>query len=153
MTRVRRVVIAMIMLCVTGCAGNVKPDVAAARGGNVALTTATALQHGITNLTDAKVLPVEQAQRLTGYSEIIYQKSGPLGDALRAYHAATTLDVRKLKAAEIQTLINDINAPLGKMLNEALPPGALTELTKLIGNVMGTVANVQTEVAKILGGQ
>jgi len=151
--RNRRVSAIVLALVISGCAGNKQPETAVAHYGNTVLETATALQKGITAATDAKTLPVDIAQKLTSYSEQIYQKSGPLGDALRAYHTATTLDLRKLKAAEVQALINDVNSPLSKILQEAIPQPALQQITTLVANVMASVAAVQAEVAKAMGGQ
>lgn len=145
-------IMAALVMAVS-CTGNPKPETTVARTGNAVLESTAVLQRGITVATDAKQLPVDVARRLTGYSEQVYKASGPLGDALRAYHAATTLDLKRINAAEIQTLLSDINTPLGKMLAETIPGGALQQITALISNVMTAVSNVQHEIAATMGGK
>jgi len=118
--------------------------------GSTVLDAATRLQKGITQLTDNKTIPVATAQKLTGYVQQVYDKSGPLGDAVQAYKAMTDLNLRKQKASEIVQMIADINSPLSQILKEAVPEGALKELSTLAGNVVATVAQVQASIAQAL---
>jgi PBP1b-binding outer membrane lipoprotein LpoB len=153
MTRLRRsrLSILALALLLADCASNPNPaDVQVLQTGSTVLQAATALQKGITASTDAKVLPVPLAQKLTGYVAIVSQKSGLLENAVQAYHAATTVDLRKAKAAEIQQLLTDINSPIAQLLNEALPDGAVRQLTLLVGNVMSAVASVQRAIGASL---
>lgn len=135
----------------SGACAKQPPEVTAAHIGSSVLETAEALQRGITRETDAKVLPVALAQKLTGYTQIIYDKSGPLGEALRRYHAATTIDLKNASAAEIQAGIAEITQALNLFLKEPLPAGIASELSSLAANVMAAIASVQAEVAKSLG--
>lgn len=134
------------------CAGNNKPDTTVAVYGTNVLGAATELQKGVTAATDAGILPVAKAQTITAHVKIVYDKSGPLGDALRAYHAATALDVRNLKASEIQGWIADINGAIANILNVSLPEGAVAQISSLVGKVLAAISAVQAEVAKGLGG-
>lgn len=155
MTRVRRLRLPILVLAIlaSSCASNPNPaDVQVLQTGSSVLKAATALQRGITASTDAKALPVPLAQKLTGYVDLVYQKSGLLEHAVQAYHAATTTDLRKAKAAEIQQLLTDINAPIAQLLNEALPEGAVRQLTLLVGNVMSAIASVQSAIGTSLAG-
>ena len=145
------VIAAVCVVALAGCAGNVKPETQVARIGTSVLGAATELQKGITASTDAGVLPVATAQTLTSYVEVISAKGASLGEALRAYHAATALDLKQVKASEIQDLIADMNATIGRSLGTALPDGALSQITALVGNVITAVGSVQAEVAKGLG--
>src|SRR5262245_43848848 len=77
---------AIIVSSCSSCASHNPPDVTALQVSGTVLDTATALQKWITAQTDAKTIPVDVAQKLTGYVDQVYQKSGPLGDAVKAYH-------------------------------------------------------------------
>lgn len=146
----KRLLIAMacviLVSACSSCAGNNPPDVVALQVGGTVLDTATALQKQITAWTDAKTLSVPMAQKLTGYVQQVYDKSGPLGDAVKAYHDITDLNLKKLKAAEIEQLIADINSPLGKLLAEAVPEGVLRQFTLLVTNVMDAITKAQASV-------
>jgi hypothetical protein len=132
---------------------NTPPQTQVAHYTSNVLDAATELQKGITAATDAKVLPVDVARTLTGYSEVIYAKSGPLLAALKAYNATATGDVLHVKsAADVQKLIGEINATVGQLLGTAIPQGALSQISQLVGNVMSAVGAVQAEVARGLGG-
>lgn len=147
----KSIALALVALVTFGCAGNRKPDVVIAQTGTTILAAVTELQKGITQMTDAKLLPVPTAQKLTGYLETVYSKSGSLSDALKAYHAATTPLDKQSKAALIQALLTQLNGPLAEMLGVSVPPGVVASLSKLVGNVMAVVGAVQAEVARGLG--
>lgn len=134
------------------CAGNNKPETVVAVYGTNVLGAATELQKVVTAATDAGSLPVPVAQEITGYVKKVYDKSGPLGTALRAYHAATSVEIRNLKASEIQGFIGDINAAIGSILKVSLPPGVVVEISTTVGKVLAAIGAVQAEVAKGLGG-
>lgn len=147
------VLVAAFAIAASGCASRTNPpDVTVLQTGSTVLQTASALQKGITAATDAGSLPVPLARKLTGYVEVVYAKSGQLETAVQAYHLATAIDVRRLKAAEIQALLTDLNAPLGKLLAEALPAGVVRQLTLLAGNVMAAIASVQLSIASSVAG-
>jgi len=138
-------------LAVVDCAGNRQPEANIARGTASIVEAATALQKGITAATDQRAIDVALGQRLTGYSQIVYDRSGTLRDALVAYHAATTLQLKQGEAAKIQAALVDVGGAVSKMLGERIPDGALAQLSLLVGNVMNAAAQIQAEVAKTLG--
>jgi hypothetical protein len=109
---------------------------------------ATALQRGITNATDAGVLPVATAQTLTGYMEKLHADATVVVEKVQVYHTATSVSLKASNAAEIQTLVGKMNTLIGQVLGTALPESAATELMKLIGTVMTSIGAVQAEVAK-----
>jgi hypothetical protein len=144
--------LAIALVAAPGCAGHKAPvDVQVLHTGTNVLTTVAALQRGVTQATDAKLLPVAQAKEITGYVEKAYAKSGSLEEAVKALHTATNLDVKATKVAEVQVLVGELNALLGQAVGVKVPEGALSELMKLYGGVMTAVAQVQAEVAKGLG--
>lgn len=149
-SRVKRIVVLATLLAVVSCAGHKAPVIVVQTTGTV-VDAATALQKAVTAATDAGVLPVPLAQKLTGYNEVIYAKSGTLLEAVRAYSTLQAPDLKKLKAAEVQQLVADVNAQLARFLKESLPQGVLSQLTALVGNVMSAVSAVQLQVAKGLG--
>lgn len=134
----------------SSCAHNPAPDVTVLQYGSTVLASATALQKGITALTDSKVLPVPLAQKLTSYVDLVYAASGPLGEAVQQYHSLTDLNLKKLMAAKIAQLITNINGPIGKLLAEVVPAGAVNQIAQLAGNVMAAVAQVQLLIAQNL---
>lgn len=140
-----------ILLLAPACASNTKPETTVAAYGATVLGAATELQKGITASTDAKVLPVATAQKLTGYVEVVYAKSVLLGEALKGYHAATSVDLKTVHAAEVVKLIADINGTVSQILGTALPDGAVKTINALVGNVIAAVGLVQAEVSKGLG--
>lgn len=148
--RIKHIVVLASLLAFISCMGNKAPVVVVQTTGTV-VEAATALQKAVTAATDAHALPIPLAQKLTGYNEVIYAKSGTLLEAVRAYSLLQAPDLKKLKASEIQQLIADVNAQLGKFLGESLPQGVLSQLTALVGNVMSAVSAVQLQVAKGLG--
>lgn len=148
--RLKRIVVLTTLLAIVSCSGNKAPVVVVQTTGTV-VDAATALQKAVTAATEAHLLAVPLAQKLTSYNEAIYTKSGTLLEAVRAYAALQAPDLKKLKAAEIQQLIADVNAQLGRFLGESLPQGVLSQLTALVGNVMAAVSAVQLQVAKGLG--
>lgn len=150
-------ILAVLSICAVmlgGCAtaSTAKPDVTVASYGTTILSATADLQKMITDLTRSRLLPVVTGQKLTGYVEQVYQKSGELATALRAYHAATTPVEQQSKAALVQTLLTQLSGPLAQMLSVDLPEGTVQRLTKLIGTVMSVVGAIQSEVAKGLGG-
>ena len=147
----RRYLALVALLFMSACAANVKPETTVATYGTTVLAAATELQKGITSATDTKVIPVATAQKLTAYVEEVYAKSGTLGEGLKAYHAATSVDLRKAKASEIVKLIADINTATGQILGTSLPSGAVQTINTLVANVIAAVGAVQAEVAKGLG--
>lgn len=140
------------VMLVSGCATNVKPDIAVAAYGTDILKAATELQRGVTQMTQSGLLPVATAQQITTQIEIIDQKAGPVSDALKAYHAATTPLDKQNRAQLIQTLIVQLNGPLASILGISVPSGTVDRITKLVGNTMSVIAAIQAEVAKGLGG-
>jgi hypothetical protein len=84
---------------------------------------------------------------------VLSAKSTQLSEALKAYHAATTLAERTAKASEVQALITDLSAPLSQMLGVPLPAGAAQSVSRAIGNVMQVVGAIQAELAKGLTGR
>lgn len=152
MTRTRMAILSLALaLLLPGCAQNVKPDVAVASYGTDILKAATELQRGVTQMTDAKLLPVATAQKITDQVALVDQKSGPLSEALKAYHAATTSLDKQNKAALITTLIAQLNGPLAQILGISVPEGTVARLTKLVGDTMAIIGAIQLEVAKGLG--
>jgi hypothetical protein len=152
MKRVSLLVAMLVALFVVGCgAGQAPPETQVAHYETTVLGAATALQKGITAATDAKSLPVPIAQQLTGYVEQVYATSGKLNTALVAYHAAATLDLRKIQAAQVQQLVAELNTILSQILGVAIPPGAGTQIVTLAGQVIGAIGAVQAEIAKGLG--
>lgn len=150
-------VMSVCALVLGGCAttsSNVKPDVAAAHYGATILEATAALQNGITDMTRAKLIPVATAQKLTGFVEQIYTRSGELETVLKAYHAATTPSEQQSKAALVQNLLTQLSGPLASMLDVggSVQGSAVQRLTKLIGTVMSVVGAIQSDVAKGLGG-
>lgn len=151
MYRQKRLIPLIILLGLfVGCAQNNPPEVTVLQTGSTVLDAATRLQRGITQLTDNKTLPVATAQKLTGYVQQVYDKSGPLGDAVQSYKSITDLNLRKQKASDIVQMIADINSPLSQILKESIPEGALKELATLVSNVVATVAQVQATIAQSL---
>lgn len=156
--RSRKVYIALFLALVLStaalpsCAGNNKPETVVAVYGTNVLGAATELQKGVTAATDAGVIPVPKAQEITKHVKIVYDKAGPLGEALRTYNAATSVSLRNVKASEIQGWIADINGAIANILNVSLPDGAVAEISKLVGKVLAAISAVQAEVAKGLGG-
>lgn len=140
-----------LVLQAASCAGKRAPEVTVVSAGAGILETATALQKAVTAATDAGTLPVPLARKLTGYNEQVLAAATKARVALESYHTATTVDLRRVKASEIQAHLGDINAALGKFLGEALPEGTVRQLTVLVGNVMATVSSVQSVVAQGLG--
>lgn len=130
------------------CTGNAKPQVTVAHYTGTVVAAATELQKGVTAATRTGVLPVATAQKLTSYNEVIYEKSGQLVTALRAYDAATSLDVKQLKASEVQVVIAQLNTTIGQFLGTSLPPGVAAQINTLVGNVISAVGAVQAEIAK-----
>ena len=135
----------------TSCATNTKPDVAVAAYTTDLVKAATELQRGVTQLTEAKLLPVATAQTVTDQIEIFGQKGDEVSVALKAYHAATTPLEKQSKAALVQALITQLNGPLAKILGITFPEGTVQRITKLVGTTMSVVSAVQAEVAKGLG--
>lgn len=144
----------LVPLSLSACAtaGGTKPDVAVAAYGTDILKAATDLQRGVTQMTQAKLLPVATAQKITDQIALIDEKAGPVSDALKAYHAATTPLDRQSKAQLIQTLIAQLNGPLANILGISVPEGTVQRVTKLVADTMAVVAAIQAEVAKGLGG-
>lgn len=141
----------MALLALPNCATNSAPETNIISGGATVLEAATMLQRGITAQTDAGTLNVELAQRMTDTVDQIYQKSTPLGEALKAYHAATNLDVKKLQAANIQKMVADVNSLVATLLGNPIPEGSLKQVSLLIGNLIASVGAVQAEIARGLG--
>lgn len=148
----RRTLAALLVLACAGCAGNQAPDIRVAQTGTTVLAATTELQKGITQLTDAHVLPVPVAQQMTGYVQVVYDKSGALSEALKVYHAATSVAARQSAAGRVQQLLTEISGPLASILGVAVPQGAAAQLTKLVGQVLAVVSSVQQEVARGLTG-
>jgi hypothetical protein len=148
----QRLVLLALVSSMSACATNSPPETTVVHYSGTVLSAATELQKGITAATDTKILPVPTAQTMTRYIEIIYERSGPLLEGLKAYHVATTIDVRRIKAAEVQQLIAEINGAIASVLQIAIPDGAVQQVTTLVGNVISAVGAVQAEVAKSLGG-
>lgn len=151
--RILTICVALLMLTVTsavspGCASNAKPETTILQVGTTVLGAVTELQKGITAATDQHSLPVPLAQQLTGYVTVVHDKAGPLEDALKAYHAATSVNVRTATAAQIVKLIGDMNNAINNVLGTALPAGVVAELSKLVGKVLEAIGAVQLEVAK-----
>jgi hypothetical protein len=145
--------LALVLPFSTGCAKGAKvaPDVAVASYGTDLLKAATEFQRAVTQLTDAKALPVSTAQKITDQIEKVEQRATPLSNALKAYHAATTPLDRQNKALLIQTLITQLNGPLAEILGIQVPDATAARLSQLVGNVMRVLTAVQGEVAKGLG--
>ncbi len=137
--------------CNGGTNPKVAPDVAVAAYGTDILAAATQLQKGVTQMTDAKLLPVPTAQKITDQIDAINQKAGPVSDALKAYHSATTPLDKQSKAALVQNLITQLNGPLANILGISVPEGTTQRLTKLVADTMQVVAAIQAEIAKGLG--
>lgn len=138
-----------------GCAttaGTRPPDVATAQVGTSILKAATALQIEVNRLTAAGTLPIAIGQQITDADKIVSLRSGQLSDALKAYHAATSLADRSAKAAEVQALITQLSEPIATMLGLKLPGGAAPSVSRLIGTIMQAVGAVQAEIAKGLSG-
>lgn len=140
-----------VLIFAPGCANNVKPETTVLQYGSKVVQTATALQVAVTAATDAKSITVAQGQTLTGYNEKLYAKAALLKNATDAYHAATELATRRIKAGEISNLVADMNGLVGSMLAVELPQGFVAELNKSVGNVMLALGAVQAEVARGLG--
>ncbi len=156
--RSRSIVLAIVLACTlpfsTGCAtanGKVAPETAVAAYGTDILKAATDLQQGVTQLTDAKLLPVPTAQKISDQITVIAQKAPSVSDALKAYHAATTPLDKQSKAALVQTLVAQLNGPLANILGINVPEGTSQRITKLVGDTMAVVGAIQMEVAKGLG--
>lgn len=133
------------------CAGNKAPDATVAHYGGTVIGAITELQKGVTAATDSGALPVETARQVTTQVERARDAAARLGTALQAYHAAATLDLRKLSAAEIQTQLAAVSEAVGAILKVSVSGSAATQVTTLIGNVIQAVSAVQAEVAKGLG--
>lgn len=151
---IRNIYIVATVLMVTGyvgCATNTPPQTQVTHYTGTVLQAATELQKGVTAATDAKVMPVPMAQELSGYIKVVYDKSGPLLDALNVYNTAATLELKKKSAADIQRDIVSMNEAIGKILGVAMPEGVAVQISKLVGNVMMAIGAMQAEVAKGLG--
>lgn len=144
----------LIPLSLSACAtaGGVKPDVAVASYGTDILKAATELQRSVTQMTQAGILPVATARKITDQIALIDQKAGPVSEALKAYHVSTNPLDKQNRAQLIQTLIGQLNGPLANILGIEVPAGTIERITKLVGNTMSVIAAIQAEVAKGLGG-
>lgn len=128
------------------------PDVAVAQVGTDILGAATELQNTVNQLTASGVLPVASGQKITDANKQVSAKAAQLSEALKTYHAATSLSDKSMKAAQVQTLITDLSGPLSTMLGVQLPAGAAQSVSKAIGAVMQVVGAIQSEIAKGLQG-
>jgi len=144
--------LAVALLLTAGCSGNPKPETTIAQNTTTIVQAATALQTYTTGATKSGVLPVAAAQKITGYNEVIYARSGDLQKALQAYHDATTASAKSKGAALVQEIIGQLNGPLAQILGVAVPDSVATNLQKLAGNVIALIGAVQAELAKSLGG-
>jgi len=157
LTRRIRSLVLIVALVSMGCTGGdpnkpkVAPDVAVAAYGTDILKAATDFQRSVTQMTQAGLIPIPTAQKITDQIAVIDQKAGPVSAALKAYHAATTPLDKQNKAQLIQTLIAQLNGPLTNLLGIAVPEGTVQRITKLVGTVLATVSAIQAEVAKGLG--
>lgn len=143
----------LVVSCASsGTAGKRPADVAAAQVGTNVLQAATLLQNEVNRLTAAGTLPVALGQTITDANRKVSEKAPQLSQALKAYHAATSLADRSAKAAEVQSLITSLSEPLSSMLGVKLPSGAAQSVSNLIGGVMAAVGAIQSEVAKGLQG-
>jgi len=142
----------VIMLTVPACAGNKKPDVQVAGTTADVVAALTEFQHLVTQSTDSGALPVEKGKQLTTIVEAAVAKGKDVSSALKAYHAATAVDEQS-KAATVQTLITELNGPVGQLLGVQFPGSIAADASKLIGNVMLAISAVQNELAKGLGAQ
>lgn len=143
--------LALAFLC--ACGANQRPDVVVAQTTKSIVDAATDLQHEVNRLTEAKAIPLTASDALAKASQTVYDKSGQVSDALKAYHAAATLTDRTQQASKVQTLLAQLDGPIADALNVKLPEGVGANLSKLVGVVMQAVAAIQAEVAKGLGGQ
>jgi len=146
----------VVLLSLSGCAssgaGQRPPDVALAQTTTDIIGADTKLQLEVNRLTAARALPVAIGQKFTDANKIILAKGMQLSTALDAYHAATSLGDRSVKAGEVQALITELSGPISELLGLKLPAGAAQSISKLIGNVMAVVGAIQGEVAKGLQG-
>ncbi len=147
-----RIGFTVLLLLSSACAGNQKPEVTIAQTSGTLVEAATTLQNEVNRLTAAGTLPVAAGQKITDANKVVAAKAEQLSTALKAYHAATTVADRSLKAAEVQGLITDLSGPLSAMLGVRLPSGSAEALSRSIGNVMQLLGVVQTEIAKGLQG-
>ena len=132
--------------------GQRPPDVAVAQTGTAIVSAATELQNTVNQLTAAGTLPVAAGQKITDANKVVASKAAQLSTALKAYHAATSLADRSVKASEVQALITQLSGPLSEMLGVQLPAGAAQTVSRAIGNVMQVVGAIQAEIAKGLSG-
>lgn len=141
----------VLTLVFAGCSGNPKPETTIAQNATTIVKAATALQTYTTEATRSGILPIVAAQKITGYNEVIYARSGDLEKALQAYHDATTASAKSKGAALVQELIAQLNGPLAQILGIAVPESVAANLQKLAANVMALIGAVQAELAKSLG--
>lgn len=149
----RRFTPVALLLLVAACGGNPSPTVAppqtqAALYGSRVLDGAAAFQKFVTSQTTAGTIPVELGRKLTSINEEIYKQAGTLREALVAFDAASSLDLRKLEAERVNTQVRTILELLDKVLAINLSPGLVNEATTLITNVIRAITAVQSEIAK-----
>lgn len=154
MNRIARLSVAFAVLSLVACAsaGQRQPDVAVAQTGTAIVAAATQLQQTVNQLTASGALPVAAGQKITDANKVVSAKAAQLSVSLKAYHAATAIADRSLKAAEVQALITGLSEPLSAMLGVQLPAGAAQTVSRAIGNVMQVVGAIQAEIAKGLQG-
>lgn len=145
------VLVLLSSACATG-AGQRPPDVAIAQTTTSIVQAATTLQNEVNRLTASGTLPVDIGQKFTDADKVLLSKATQLSTALDAYHAATSLADRSIKASQVQTLITELSGPLATMLGLKLPEGAAQSVSRLIGNVMAVIGTIQSEIARGLQG-
>jgi hypothetical protein len=143
----------LLAACATSSDPTKRPvDVAIAQTGTDIVGAATELQNTVNQLTAVGTLPVAAGQKITDANKVVASKATQLSEALKAYHAATSLADRSAKASQVQSLITDLSGPLSTMLGVQLPAGAAQSVSRAIGTVMQVVGAIQGELAKGLQG-
>jgi hypothetical protein len=148
-----QLVIALLLISSVGCAGNpspsVSPQASIAHHGAATLNAVAELQRGVTAAAQARPAFVPAARQITAVVEQIHTRAGQLGEALRAYDAATTLDLRNLSEAQVQQTVANINGLLVDAFNVKITDATGVQVSALIANVARVVATLSAEIAKL----
>lgn len=142
------IAILALMACSQNPSPNASPQAKVAHYGTTVLESVTALQRAVTAAAKAEPSFVPASNQITDVIEKIHKSAGQLGDALQAYDAATTLDVRRVTEAQVQAAIAAINALLVEAFNVKIESGVASRIASLIATVAKTVSGLSAELAK-----
>lgn len=154
MVRTRRhlapALVALVLL--SACAGNsgpATPQAKVAHYSTTVLQAVDALQKGVTAAATSTPSFVPTARQYTVITEKIYTRAGQLENALKAYDAAATLDLKRIAETEVHLQIGFIQGLLQEAFGIKISDATGAEVANLIINVAKVVTTLQAELAKV----